>query len=206
MNNLLRRAHLCFSCSSQLSSYFYSVNNSKFFLKQSISIFSSRNLASASSFSSSSIFYANVSSSTDFEIPNPEKIISKRPVSAAVSVHLKHAKNNIFGTAVDEAGRVIFKTSSGQCGFKGPKRPTTSAAEAVAKQISINLLSRGIKEVSVVFKSVCSSPMKSALQSLFSTQLVDKRTGKSLELKMVSLVDRVAVAHNGLRKRKPRRV
>ena len=68
------------------------------------------------------------------EVVKKTKSRSKKGVSRQVSsgrAYIKSTYNNTIVTFTDQNGNVLSWSSSGQCGFKGPKKSTPYAASII---------------------------------------------------------------------------
>lgn len=104
--------------------------------------------------------------------------------------------NNTFVVLLDErTNRTIFYSSAGSIGLKGPKRPTVFAAEMVGREISKKLSLTKIQNVKIILRSPFNSRTKAALRGLCH-----------YFTRFDAFIFGVPIAHNGIRKRKARRV
>jgi ribosomal protein S11 len=105
-------------------------------------------------------------------------------------IYIKHTTNNTFITVKDRK-KVILVTSSGSIGFKGPKRPGKYAATELAKHVKQVLLTNKKKKTATVFVLSKITPnVKSAIKNL----------SYNYGLKIIDIVQRIPVPHNGMRK------
>jgi len=117
----------------------------------------------------------------------------KRKLSQGL-LHVESTYNNTRVSLTDAAGNMFFTSSAGALGFKGAKKGTPFAAAKVGELIGEQALQAGVSSVDIIVKGV-GAGRESAVRSFVS---------KGIELN--SIKDRTPVPHNGVRKRKPRRV
>jgi small subunit ribosomal protein S11 len=102
--------------------------------------------------------------------------------------------NNTIVTLTDPNGNVLSWSSSGLCGFKGPKKATPYAAGLVVKDATEKAADYGLQEVNVLVKGV-GSGREAAVRALNANGL-----------NVLSIKDMTPIPHNGCRAPKPRRV
>lgn len=102
--------------------------------------------------------------------------------------------NNTIVTLTDLNGNTISWSSSGHCGFKGPKKATPYAAGIVVKDAVERARETGLSELHV-FVSGIGSGRDSAVRALNANGLI-----------VLSIKDITPLPHNGCRASKPRRV
>lgn len=125
--------------------------------------------------------------------PKKRKKGKKRTVQEA-NVAVQATYNNTIVTVTEPNGNVIAWASSGSCGFKGTRKATPYAASVAAETALNKAKLMGVERVHVSVKGT-GSGRDQALRAISAT-------GVSIE----SLKDKTAVAHNGCRARKARRV
>ncbi|MBU2575540.1 30S ribosomal protein S11 [Patescibacteria group bacterium] len=128
-----------------------------------------------------------------------KKPIQKRKKKQKVSfkqgvAYVRASYNNIIVSITDAQGNVVAWASAGKLGFKGPKKSTPYAAGVVVRNLADFVKQSGIAQVDVVVKGV-GMGRDAAIRGL-----------SGLGLQIQSIKDKTAVAHNGPRPRKPRRV
>ncbi len=121
------------------------------------------------------------------------KAKKKKQVSRGIA-HVLVTYNNTIVAVSDPAGNILAQFSSGQAGFKGPKKATPYAAGIVVKNLAEKLKIYGLKEVDVRVKGVGVS-REAAIRALYANGL-----------QVLSIKDITPIPHNGCRPRKPRRV
>lgn len=102
--------------------------------------------------------------------------------------------NNTIVTITDPNGNVVAWASSGNCGFKGPKKATPYAASVVVEKVMENLEPYGMREVHIVTNGI-GGGRDSAIRTL-----------NAKGLSILSIKEVTPVPHNGCRPRRPRRV
>ena len=108
--------------------------------------------------------------------------------------YIKASYNNTIVTLTDQSGNVLYWSSAGVNGFKGPKKATPYAAGIIVKKAVDGSKIYGLKNVQVVVKGV-GPGRDSAVRALNINGL-----------NVISIKDMTPIPHNGCRKRKPRRV
>lgn len=108
-------------------------------------------------------------------------------------IYIKHTINNTFIT-VKHRKRIILTKSSGSIGFKGPKRPGVYAAIELAKHVR-NVIKKTKKTATIVVLSKISNNVKSIIKNLSYNR----------GIKILDIIQRIPVSHNGLRKSHVRR-
>ena len=109
-------------------------------------------------------------------------------------VYIKATYNNTLITFTDNNGAALAQFSSGQAGFKGPKKSTPYAAGVVIQKAADLVKEYGLKEVSVFVKGV-GGGREAAIRALNANNL-----------NVLSIKDITPIPHNGCRPKKPRRV
>ena len=108
--------------------------------------------------------------------------------------YIQASLNNTIVTITDLNGNVLCWSSSGNCGFRGPKKATPFAAGKVVEKIAEKASQYGIKEL-VVFAKGIGNGRDAAVRSL-----------NSQGFNITSIKETTPVPHNGCRARRPRRV
>jgi small subunit ribosomal protein S11 len=108
--------------------------------------------------------------------------------------YIQATYNNTIVTFTDLNGNTLGWSSSGNCGFKGPKKSTPYAASIVVKKASENVAETGLKEINVFVKGV-GSGRDSAIRALNANGF-----------HVLSIKDTTPLPHNGCRAPKPRRI
>jgi small subunit ribosomal protein S11 len=108
--------------------------------------------------------------------------------------YIQATYNNTIVTFTDLNGNTLGWSSSGNCGFKGPKKSTPYAASIVVKKASENVAETGLKEINVFVKGV-GSGRDSAIRALNANGF-----------NVISIKDTTPLPHNGCRAPKPRRI
>ena len=109
-------------------------------------------------------------------------------------VYISASFNNIIVNVADTQGNTLSYASAGSVGFKGAKKSTPHAGQVTALAAIRKALSYGIKTVNVVVVGP-GSARDAAVRAI-----------RVAGVEIMSVEDRTAIAHNGCRKRKRRRV
>ncbi|MCC8417119.1 MAG: 30S ribosomal protein S11 [Rickettsia endosymbiont of Bryobia graminum] len=109
-------------------------------------------------------------------------------------VHIKTTFNNTIVTFTDVQGNTIAFSTAGTQGFKGAKKATPYAAQITVDKASEIAKEHGMKTVSIRIKGA-GAQRESAMRAVFSQNFI-----------VTSILDVSAVAHNGTRAPKRRRV
>ena len=118
---------------------------------------------------------------------------SKKQVINGIA-HISVSYNNTIVAISDSNGEIIAWSSAGSIGFKGTKKSTPYAANLVAKDCVEKAKKFNLMNIKVVVKGI-GPGRESAIRGL---------AGSGLNL--TGLQDATPVAHNGVRRKKPRRV
>ena len=118
----------------------------------------------------------------------------KRRLVQEGKVYIQATYNNTIVTITDAKGEVVAWSSSGANGFKGAKKATPYAAQVAADAAINKAKVFGLEKVHVIIKGV-GAGREQAIRSV-------NNSGVNIE----SIADVTAVAHNGCRPRKSRRV
>ena len=131
----------------------------------------------------------------------PEKIDQKeqpkkkkKKFVAKGQAYIQATYNNTIVTIADPDGNVLFWSTSGKMGFKGPKKSTPFAAGIVVKDVVDKMKDIGMKDLDILVKGV-GSGRESAIRAL-----------NSHGINILSIKDVTPIPHNGPRPKKPRRV
>jgi small subunit ribosomal protein S11 len=108
--------------------------------------------------------------------------------------NIKTTFNNTIITICDILGNTICWSSSGTSGFKGSRKNTPFAAQTAAKNAAVKAMELGMQKVEIVIKGR-GNGRESSIRAL-----------KSAGLSILSIEDKTAVAHNGCRPPKKRRL
>lgn len=124
---------------------------------------------------------------------------TKRKKSGARQVrkgqaHVQSTYNNTIVTITDLNGAVLGWSSSGALGFKGAKKSTPYAASQIINAVWEKVQKHNIKELQIYVSGV-GSGRDAAMRAL---------AAKGIDISLIK--DVTPIAHNGCRKRKPRRV
>ncbi len=119
---------------------------------------------------------------------------AKRRTVLEGKAYIQATYNNTIVTLTDMNGEVLAWSSAGSNGFKGAKKATPYAAQVSSENAVNKAKVYGLEKVHVIVKGV-GSGREQAIRGL--------HTGG---LNIESLTDITAIAHNGVRKRRSRRV
>lgn len=122
------------------------------------------------------------------------KISAKGKKIPKGNVYIQATYNNTIITICDLNGNVLAWASSGNLGFKGPRKATPFAASKVAETVIEKVRKVGMEDVSVFVRGI-GSGRESAIRSIASRGL-----------NIVFIKDMTPVPHNGCRAKKVRRV
>ena len=122
-----------------------------------------------------------------------KKVSAKKQVLNGTA-HINVSYNNTLIGIADSKGQIIAWSSSGLLGFKGSKKSTPYAANIVAKDVVEKTKKYNLTNIKIVVKGV-GPGRESAIRGLAGTGL-----------NILAIQDNTPVAHNGVRRPKPRRV
>ena len=117
----------------------------------------------------------------------------KKLVNVGIA-NIKTTFNNTIITVCDILGNTVCWASSGTSGFKGSRKNTPFAAQTAAKNAATKALEFGMEKIEIVIKGRGNGRESSI------------RAFKSAGLTILSIEDKTAVAHNGCRPPKKRRL
>jgi len=123
----------------------------------------------------------------------PKKGSSKKQVINGVAT-VNVSYNNTIISIADSIGQIIAFSSAGLLGFKGSKKSTPYAANMVAKDCFEKTKKFNLTNIKIVIKGV-GPGRESAIRGLAGTGL-----------NVLSIMDATPIAHNGVRRPKPRRI
>lgn len=121
-----------------------------------------------------------------------KKSVKKQVINGVAHINISY--NNTLVTITDLKGEVIAWSSSGSMGFKGTKKSTPYAANLVAKDCTEKAKKYNLTNIKIVVKGV-GPGRESAMRGLAASGL-----------NILSIMDATPIAHNGVRRKKPRRV
>lgn len=146
------------------------------------------------------------------------------PQIESPTVELRETPNNFY-IVVKQNNQTLFDRTAGMVypygapKFKGPKRRTTYAAEILGKHVGKILIDKQMPNIQLKMRTRPNEKIKAAIKGMTSVQLPVKyhavyeegrlvraafRGIKRVHIERVSI--NVPLSHNGLRKRKPRRI
>jgi len=108
--------------------------------------------------------------------------------------YIQATYNNTIVSLTDLNGNVIAFSSAGQNGFKGPKKSTPYAAGVIVENAVQKAKVYGLKDVNVFVKGI-GSGRDSAIRALNANGI-----------NILSIKDVTPIPHNGVTRRKPRRI
>jgi len=111
-------------------------------------------------------------------------------------VLIKSTINNVFVIVLNKKQRVLVVKTPGALGFSGPKRKTPYAAEVLGRRISLGLMKKNIKKIEIILRTPLNKVTKAVLKGLRSNS----------KIRLARIRERIALAHNGIRARKARRL
>ena len=109
-------------------------------------------------------------------------------------VHIQASFNNTIITITNLKGNVVSWSSAGSCGFKGARKSTPFAAKMAASAAAKASLEKGMKQARVVVKGP-GAGRETAIRGL-----------QEAGLSIILIRDITAIAHNGCRSPKKRRI
>lgn len=118
----------------------------------------------------------------------------KKPIKYEAIVYLRRKRNNIYLTLTDLRGKVVTTSSSGFFGFKNYASVLPNAAQASAKRISFFLKTAKIKKIALIVKSKVPAVVFGVIRGF-----------TALGIRVNRLMDRIPIAHNGVKRKKARR-
>jgi small subunit ribosomal protein S11 len=122
-----------------------------------------------------------------------QKKKQKKTVTIGIA-NIKTTFNNTIITISDILGNTLCWASSGTSGFKGARKNTPFAAQSAARNAALKAIDLGMEKIEVIMKGR-GNGRETSIRAL-----------KSAGLSIVSVEDRTAVAHNGCRPPKKRRL
>jgi ribosomal protein S11 len=110
-------------------------------------------------------------------------------------VSLHHARNNFFIYVHNVNGKIIYQSTNGLAGYRGPKKPTTFAAEINGRRVAKAIKRSNLSPLVLVIRTRLTSFVRSAIKGINYVGI------------KFNYVRRVILkGHNGLRKPGLRRV
>jgi small subunit ribosomal protein S11 len=125
-----------------------------------------------------------------------KKSITRKDKSSSQKgiVHIQSTFNNTIVTITNLTGDTISWASAGSAGFKGARKSTPFAAQTAAEKAALEAANNGMKTVQILVKGQ-GSGRETAIRAI-----------EGARLEITSIEDITAVAHNGCRPPKRRRV
>jgi small subunit ribosomal protein S11 len=119
----------------------------------------------------------------------------KQKKSVVIGIaNIKTTFNNTIVTITDSLGNTLCWASSGTSGFKGARKNTPFAAQSAARNAALKAIELGMEKIEIVIKGR-GNGRETSIRAL-----------KSAGLNILSIEDRTAIAHNGCRPPKKRRL
>jgi small subunit ribosomal protein S11 len=122
-----------------------------------------------------------------------QKKKQKKSVEIGIA-NIKTTFNNTIVTITDILGNTLCWASSGTSGFKGARKNTPFAAQSAARNAALKAIELGMEKIEIVIKGRGNGRETSI------------RAIKAVGLNILSIEDRTAIAHNGCRPPKKRRL
>ena len=122
-----------------------------------------------------------------------QKKKQKKSITVGIA-NIKTTFNNTIITICDILGNTLCWDSSGTSGFKGARKNTPFAAQMAARNVAGKSLELGMEKIEVVVKGR-GNGRESSIRALKAAGLI-----------IISIEDKTAVAHNGCRPPKKRRL
>lgn len=122
------------------------------------------------------------------------KKLNNKYVNLIGIVHIFSTFNNTLITITNIKGKTILFGSSGFLNLKGAKRGTAYSGQLIADILGKKIFGLGFRFVFIQFKGF-GNARKSILKGF-----------KSSNLKAIKIKDCTAIAHNGCKKKKKRRI
>ena len=132
-------------------------------------------------------------------------------------ITFKVTQNNVFLTIINNQGEVMLWQSAGSSGFRGPRRSTPYAARVTGYKFGVRLVNKLIRQgefrkvslFGLMMKEGLRRKTRMLLQGFFNGLRRSKwarETGKLPGVRVQCIIRKESISHNGMRKRKPRRV
>ena len=134
----------------------------------------------------------NIKPITEGAVSVSKKSAKKQVLNGVAHINISY--NNTLIDISDLKGDILAWSSSGLLGFKGSRKSTPYAANMVAKDVFEKAKKYNVMNIKVVVKGV-GPGRESAIRGLAGTGL-----------NLTSSQDATPIAHNGVRRSKPRRV
>jgi small subunit ribosomal protein S11 len=122
-----------------------------------------------------------------------QKKKQKKSVDIGIA-NIKTTFNNTIVTITDILGNTLCWASSGTSGFKGARKNTPFAAQSAARNAALKAIELGMEKIEIIIKGRGNGRETSI------------RAIKAVGLNILSIEDRTAIAHNGCRPPKKRRL
>jgi len=107
---------------------------------------------------------------------------------------IQSTQNNTIITLTDIEGNLKFWSSAGNLGFKNSRKSTSYAAQAVAEIVAIKALNLGFNSIVSKIKGLGYGKL-TAIKAIYKSKL-----------NITKIIELTAIAHNGCRPSKKRRI
>jgi small subunit ribosomal protein S11 len=128
-------------------------------------------------------------------VVNEERALSKSYFEDRMRLQIRQSRNNLFVTLLSSEGTVLDTLSVGAIGYKGPRRATPFAAAQLGRSCALKYLSRTKRKLLILIMSPIKAHIKSFVSNFFTHHN-----------KVMGILNKIPVAHNGLREKKARRL
>jgi len=122
------------------------------------------------------------------------KMIKNKKIEKIAFVHVHTTFNNTIITITNLLGQVLCWSSAGQVGLKGARKNTAFAAQLATKKALSKAVDLGISKVHIV------------LNGRGNGRETSIRAIQNEGIEVLSIIDKIKVAHNGCRPPKRRRL
>lgn len=122
-------------------------------------------------------------------------MVNKKMVVVVTTLNIVETNSNVFLNLLDRKKKIIVQVSGGHSGFKGSRRHTPLSGELLGKRLATEAALRKIKYIGVKVKGAITPVVRGVLRGL-----------QTVKLRFLFLQQLKNVAHNGVRKSKPRRL
>lgn len=110
-------------------------------------------------------------------------------------IYIRNNSKTLFFTLTNKSGQVLCSFSSGMAGFKGSKRLGTPAVDSLSRKVAMFAKQLNMKAITVLLKVTNNLYNITAIKIFFDHGL-----------KVLKIVERVPLSHNGRRFKKTRRI
>lgn len=121
-------------------------------------------------------------------------MIKNQKIEKVAFVHIHTTFNNTITTITNLLGQVLCWSSAGQAGLKGARKNTAFAAQLATKKAVLKAIDLGITKVHIV------------LNGRGNGRDTSIRAIQNEGIEILSIIEKIKVAHNGCRPPKRRRL